>query len=196
MQKEIEKILVDIIQRELDLPDNWGTTSQGDIIPCVTIYTQNIKLFNTEHIQITVKTLTARDFSNRIEYIENPNPTTTDGSDSYLEVQDLNQSRMMQIDVYSRNNEACLRFPEISMALNSTYARQQMNLYNFKLGTITNDNNLSGLDGDSDVNRFTLTFNILVHYQKIKPVNYYDKFELTLNTENGQFADISYPDNQ
>lgn len=196
MNKEIEKILVDIIQKELNLPDNWGTTSKGDVIPCVTIYAQNIKLFNTEHIQITVKTLTAKDFSNRIEYKENPNPTAPDGSDMFLEVQDLNQSRMMQIDVYSRNNEARLRFPEVSMALNSTYARQQMDLYNFKLGTITNDVNLSGLDGGSDVNRYTLTFNVLVHYQKIKPVNYYDKFELNLNTEKGQFADISYPDNK
>ena len=72
MQIEIEKILVDIITHELDLPENYGKTAQGDVIPCVTIYAQNIKLFNTDKLQITVKTLTAHDYSNRIEYIQDP----------------------------------------------------------------------------------------------------------------------------
>ena len=38
MQKSIEKILVDIIKHELNLPDNYGTTSKGDVIPSVIIF--------------------------------------------------------------------------------------------------------------------------------------------------------------
>lgn len=194
MKIEIEKILVDIITHELDLPENYGKTEQGDVIPCVSIYAQNIKLFNTDKLQITVKTLTAHDYSNRIEYIENPSPTDPDDKDAFLEVQDINQGRMMQIDVYSRNNEARQRFWEVSAALKSTYAAQMQDLYNFKIGTITNDINLSGLGGGSDVNRYTLTFNVLVHYQKSKPVDYYNKFQVDSYTEQGKFSQINIGD--
>lgn len=191
MQAEIEKILVDIITKEMDLPPNYGMDKDGNVIPCVIIYAQNIKLFNTDKIQITVKTLTARDYSNRITYIENPNPTDPDGSDAFMEVQDINQGRMMQIDVYSRNNEARQRFWEVSAALKSTYAAQMQDLYSFKIGTITNDINLSGLGGGSDVNRYTLTFEVLVHYQKSKAIDYYDKFQVDTYTEQGKFAQIN-----
>lgn len=188
MQIEIEKILVDIITHELDLPENYGKTEQGDVIPCVTIYAQNIKLFNTDKLQITVKTLTAHDYSNRIEYIQDP-----DNSEQFLEVQNINQGRMMQIDVYSRNNEARQRFWEVSAALKSTYAAQMQDFYSFKIGTITNDINLSGLGGGSDVNRYTVTFNVIVHYQKSKPIDYYDKFQTDVDNECGQFAQIHIP---
>lgn len=191
MLVEIEKIFVDILQHELQLPPNYGTDENGNTIPCITIYAQNIKLFNTDRIQITVKTLTARDYSNRIEYIENPKPEAPDGSDAFLEVQDINQGRMMQIDVYSRNNEARQRFWEVSAALKSTYAAQMQDLYNFKIGTITNDINLSGLGGGSDVNRYTLTFEVLVHYQKSKAIDYYDKFQVDTYTEKGQISQIN-----
>lgn len=191
MNKDIEAILVDIIQTELNLPDDYGTTDRGDVIPCVTIYAQNIKLFNTDRIQITIKTLTARDYSNRIEYIENPKPEAPDGSDAFLEVQDINQGRMMQIDVYSRNNEARQRFWEVSAALKSTYAAQMQDLYSFKIGTITNDINLSGLGGGSDVNRYTLTFEVLIHYQKSKAIDYYDKFQVDTYTEKGKISQIN-----
>lgn len=191
MQKDIESIIVDIIQKEMNLPENYGTTPRGDTIPCVTIYAQNIKLFNTDKIQITVKTLTARDYSNRITYIENPNPTEPDGSDAFMEVQDINQGRMMQIDVYSRNNEARLRFWEVSAALKSTYAAQMQDLYSFKIGTITNDINLSGLGGGSDVNRYTLTFEVLLHYQKTNTIDYYDKFQIDTYGDNGKISEIN-----
>lgn len=184
MLVEVEKLLVDIIQHEMNLPDNYGTTPRGDVIPCVTIYAQNIKLFNTDKLQITVKTLTAREYSNRIEYIPNDDGGLT-------EIQDINQGRMMQIDVYSRNNEARQRFWEVSAALKSTYAAQMQDLYNFKIGTITNDINLSGLGGGSDVNRYTLTFEVLVHYQKSKAIDYYDKFQVDTYTEQGQISQIN-----
>lgn len=184
MNKDIESIIVDIIQTELNLPDNYGTTNRGDVIPCVTIYAQNIKLFNTEKLQITVKTLTARDYSNRVEYV----PEAEGG---LTEVQDINQGRMMQIDVYSRNDEARQRFWEVSAALKSTYAAQMQDLYNFKIGTITSDINLSGLGGGSDVNRYTLTFNVIVHYQKSKAIDYYDKFQVDSYTEQGKVSQIN-----
>lgn len=180
MQRSIEKILIDIIKHELNLPDNYGTTSKGDVIPSVIIYSQNIKLFNTDKMQITVRTVSQRVWSNRTEFKQI--------NGIFTEVQDINESRMMQVDVYSRNNDARDRFWEIPMALKSVYAQQQMDLYNFKIGTMTNSQNTSGLDGGSDINRFTITFNVLTHQTKDKSVDYYDKFTTTYNNEQGQFA--------
>lgn len=189
MIKSIEKILVDIIKHELDLPDNYGTTSNGDVIPSVIIYGQNIKLFNTDKMQITVRTVSQRVWSNRNEFED----ITVSQQTNYTEIQDINESRMMQVDVYSRNNDARERFWEVSMALRSVYAEQQMDLYNFKIGTITNSQNTSGLDGGSDINRFTISFNVLTHQHKEKVIDYYDKFETTFNNEQGQFADVNIP---
>lgn len=175
MNKEIEKIIVDIITHELDLPQNYGTTSRGDVIPCVVIANQNIKLFNTEKLQITVKTIGCSDYSNR-------NEVKTDTKGNLVEYQYLNQQRQMQIDVYSMNNEARQRFWEVITALKSVYAEQQQDLYNFKIGTLTNSRNLSGIDGGSDINRFAITFNVLVHYTKSKVISYYDSFPLDIYT--------------
>lgn len=189
MQRSIEKILVDIIKHELNLPDNYGTTSKGDVIPSVIIYGQNIKLFNTDKMQVTVRTVSQRVWSNRSEFKD----ITVSNQTTFTEIQDINESRMMQVDVYSRNNDARERFWEVSMALQSTYAAQQMDLYNFKIGTMTTSQNTSGLDGGSDINRFTITFNVLTHQQKQKPVDYYDKFKTTFNNEQGQFAQVKEP---
>ena len=185
MNKSIEKILVDIIKHELNLPDNYGMTSNGDIIPSVIIYGQNIKLFNTDKMQVTVRTVNQNVWSNRSEFKQ------IDGK--FTEIQDINERRMMQVDVYSRNNDARERFWEVAMALQSTYAAQQMDLYNFKIGTMTNSQNTSGLDGGSDINRFTISFNVLTHQQKQKTVDYYDKFTTTFNDEQGKFAQVKQP---
>lgn len=184
MQKSIEKILVDIIQTCLNLPDNYGKTSKDDVIPTVIIYSQNIKLFNTDKLQICVRTVGVEPYSNRSEYISNQDGT-------FSEVQDLNLQRMMQVDCYSRNNDARDRFWEVIAALKSNYAQEQMDLYNFKIGTIARANNISGIDGGSDINRFSITFNVLTHEQKITNINYYDKFSLSASDEGGEFANIS-----
>ena len=165
----------------MNLPDNYGYTSKDDEIPTVIIYAQNIKLFNTDKIQITVKTISVSPFSNRNKFI------TDNGK--YKQVQDINTSNMMQIDVYSRNNEARNRYAEVVMALNSVYSQQQQEKYNFKIGTIPQVNNISGIDGGSDINRYSITFTALVHEQKITEIDYYDKFRVTAETEHGVFAD-------
>ena len=186
--KQIEQIFVDIIKTCMSLPDNYGTTSTGDVIPSVIIYAQNIKLFNTNKLQITVRTARMHVYSSRSEVKELEDEK---GDTYFVEIQDLNVQRMMQIDCYSRNVEARNRFWEVAAALKSDYANQQMDLYNFKIGNITDSYNTSGLDGGSDINRFTTTFNVLSHEQKITPINYYDQFGVTAETESGEFANIN-----
>ena len=170
MQKEIEKIFVDLVQKSLNLPDNYGLDTEGNLIPCVTIKAQNIKLFNTPKIQITVSTVSSNVFANRKEYFEvsETDPETQAITTKYYERLMLNDQRIIQIDVYSRDNSARQRFPEIQTCLTSTLAEQYANQYQFKISKINNAFNLSGLDGGSDINRYTIRFNCLHWFEKCR----------------------------
>lgn len=184
---EVEKIIVKLIKNYLELPDNYGYDSQGNEIPTVTIKSQNIKLFNTDKLQITISTISSNVFANRKEYkdvtIINDDETTTD---ELHEIVYMNDQRMMQIDIYSRNNEARQRLSEVQMALTSTLAEQLQDQYQFRIGKISNATNLSGLDGGSDVNRYTIRFNTLNWYTKEKAVQFYDKFSTDVYDEDGK----------
>lgn len=198
MQKEIEKIFVDLIQKSLNLPNNYGTDENGNIIPCVTIKAQNIKLFNTPHIQITVSTSQSNVFANRKEYFETneKDPETEVAITRFFERLMLNDQRVMQIDVYSRNNEARQRFAEIQACLTSTLAENYANLYQFRISKISNAFNLSGLDGGSDINRYSIRFNCLHWFEKINEIDYYETFPTTAQANaESTFADFTIDKN-
>ena len=178
MDKNIEQIFVDIIQRYMNLPNDYGYTASGNLIPCVTIANQNIKLFNTDKLQITVKTLTTNVYASRSEFKE--------VLDGYIETIYLNEQKQMQIDIYSKNNDARERYFEVTASLKSTIAQEQEDLYNFKIAKISKTVNLSGLDGSADISRYTVTFNVLTHDKKETYINYYDKFPLQVYTEQGK----------
>ncbi len=193
MQIEVEKIFVDLIQESLNLPDNYGTDSQGNEIPCVMIKSQNIKLFNTPNIQITVSTLQNRIFSNRTEYREE----IIEDETHYFEDVYINENRTMQIDIYSRNNDARQRYPEVQACLGNTYAEQLQDKYQFRIGKISDAVNLSGLDGGSDINRFTIRFNCLTWNKYTKEVDYYQSFRTQArNTNENIFADFTIENNE
>lgn len=193
MQIEIEKIFVDLIQKSLDLPNNYGEDSQGNEIPCVMIKSQNIKLFNTPKLQITVSTLQNRTFSNRKEYREE----VIEDETHYFEDVYINENRTMQIDIYSKNNEARQRYPEVQACLGNTYAEQLQDKYQFKIGTISDAVNLSGLDGGSDINRYTIRFNCLTWNKYTKEVDYYNSFRTQARNKNDNiFADFTIKNNE
>lgn len=194
MKLEIEKIFCKLIQKSLNLPDNYGLDKHGNEIPCITIKSQNIKLFTTPKLQIAISTLSNRIYSNRKYEI-----ITTDekGQPQYAEKICINEQRQMQIDIYSRDNSARQRYWEVQACLTSTLAEQLQDEYQFRIGTISRAFNLSGLDGGSDINRYTIRFDCLSWNEKITPIDYYDKFHVTAETENGLIADIkNYTDIQ
>lgn len=173
MQKEIEKVIVDLIRTGLNLPANWGYDENGNEIPCVSIKSQNIKLFNTPNLQITVSTADSKVFANRKEYFQ----TKVNNVDVLAERICINDQRIMQIDIYSRTNDARQRFWEVQACLNSTYCEQLQDQYQFRIGKISTAHNLSGLDGGSDINRYTIRFNCLSWFEKINLPDYYDSFD-------------------
>ena len=176
MQKDIEKIFVNLITKQLKLPDNYGTDENGNQIPCVIIKAQNIKLFNTPHLQITISTVSNNVYSNRRETFQQE----VDGATKYFERLLLNEQRLMQIDIYSKNNEARERLAEIQTALTSTLAQELQDLYQFKIAKISNAVNLSGLDGGSDLNRYAIRFNCICWQEIINEIDYYSTFRTTV----------------
>ena len=176
MQKDIEKIFVNLITKQLKLPDNYGTDENGNQIPCVIIKAQNIKLFNTPHLQITISTVSNNVYSNRRETFEE----VIDGKTKFFERLLLNEQRLMQIDIYSRNNEARERLAEVQTALTSTLAQELQDLYQFKIAKISNAVNLSGLDGGSDLNRYAIRFNCICWQEIINEIDYYSTFRTTV----------------
>ena len=104
MQVPIEQIIVKLIQTYMGLPDNYGTDANRNIIPCVSIASQNIKLFNTPNLQVTVKTISNNLYSNRKEYFDVTETVNDVVKTKLCERINLNEQRVMQIDAYSRNN--------------------------------------------------------------------------------------------
>lgn len=193
MQKEIEKIFVELIQNYLDLPDNYGTDANGNIIPCVVIRSQNVKLFNTPKIQITIGTLNNKIFSNRQEF----RAEEVENVIKFYEDIYINESRTMQIDIYSKNNEARIRFPEVQACLNSVYAQNLQEKYQFRISKISDAVNISGIDGGSEINRFSIRFQCLSWNKYTKEVDYFDTFRTQArNTNSNIFADFTIKNNQ
>lgn len=187
MEKSIEKILVDLIKAYLVLPDNYGKDKDGNEIPTVVIRGQNVKLFNTPKLQITVSTLSSNVFANRREHFE----SIVDGETVYNERVCINEQRQMQIDIYSKNNEARERFWEVQAALNSDYCQQLQDKYHFRISKMSNSFNTSGLEGGSDINRFTIRFNALTWQEKVTPIKFYNHFRTQArNTNTNIFADF------
>lgn len=198
MNKEIEKILVDLLKTYLALPDNYGKDEYGNEIPVIVIRGQNAKLFNTPHMQITISTLSTNVFANRREFLEEL--VTTENNQQvtiYKERVCINEQRQMQIDVYSRTNEARQRFWEVQAALNSTYSQQLQDKYQFRISKMSNSFNTTGLEGGSDINRFTIRFNCLTWQEKVTPIDYYNSFPVRARTSNENiFANFKIENNE
>lgn len=190
MQIEIEKIICDLIRKYLVLPQNYGFDKNGNEIPTVVIRGQNVKLFNTPKIQITVSTIGTNTFSNRCEHFAQEE----NGEMVYYERVCLNEQRQMQIDIYSKNNEARQRFWEVQASLTSTYSQQLQDKYQFRLSKMSNTFNTTGIEGGSDLNRFSIRFNCLTWQEKITPVEYYNSFS-TEAMDRDKFADFTITEN-
>lgn len=200
MNKEIEKIIVDLLKMYMSLPANYGTDAQGNEIPSIVIRAQNVKLFNTPHLQITVSTLSSNVFANRREYFEETVTENEQQITTYNERVCINEQRQMQVDIYSRNNEARERCWEVQAALNSDYSQKLQDKYQFRISKMSNNFNTSGLEGGSDINRFTVRFNCLTWHEKVTPIrgyDYYDKFTTNAyNTGTNIFADFTIQNNE
>jgi hypothetical protein len=89
----------------------------------------------------------------------------------------------------SRNNDARDRAPEVLMAMNSTFARQQQTKNKMHISILGDVLDNSFLEATSRFNRFDCLLRVFVSFDKIKAVEYYDKFPNTADFEAEYYFD-------
>ena len=183
MIKEVEKIIIDILAHELDLPLIYGVDVQGNQIPCFTIGYSNALLGTTDKVQIAVQTMNITPVANNTKLDTSVTPP--------IEKQYLSSLQTMQIDIMSANSEARQRSNEIILALDSIYSVQQQEKFQFKVNkSNTGFVNVSEAEGAQNINRFALTITCFTWYYKTKIIEeYYDQFNIYASDEK-TIADI------
>ena len=177
MIKEIEKIIIDILSHELDLPLTYGLNDEGNEVPVFVIGFSNAMLGTTDKVQISVQTTNVQPVANSSKLDISVTPP--------IERQYFSSLQTMQVDVMSANTEARTKSHEVILALESIYSQQQQEKYQFKINkNITGFNNVSEVEGESNLNRFALIFTAFTWKYKSKIIpDYYDKFNIRADDE-------------
>jgi hypothetical protein len=97
----------------------------------------------------------------------------------------------MQVDVYSKNLQALLRYNEVQLALSSTLAEELQDQYNFKIATISTAQNVTGLEGGSEINHYIIRFDVLIWHENTTVIDYYDTFKATYQTNNTDVTNLN-----
>lgn len=138
-------------------------------------YNANIDLPKDNNLFIVLHYGERKPISNTIKY-----KNTSDGLN---EVQSMNITENVIISVMSKNNDARDRAPEIVMAMNSTFARQQQAKNKMHIAILGDVLDNSFLEATSRFNRFDCMLRVFVSFDKIKTVDYFDKFPNTADFE-------------
>lgn len=169
MNVEVEKILQKIILHELDLPADYGKDKEGFIIPSVYVYAPNISLGHTDKIQICIQSIDSRVICN--------NNSHKEINGVFTEIQEAILNDMIQIDIFSRNEDAKTRRFEVLTALHSIFCQQMEEKHHIRIFQIPNGfRNTSSIEGGSRLYRWTITCNVSYKRQYEKQADYYDKF--------------------
>ena len=164
---QVEEYVVDIIRTELGLDQQhiWIQSQNRKIPP------------NSNDLYVVVGVVDFLPISSKSYYL----------SETDKERQILYGRANIQIDIFSRSNEARIRRGEILMALNSFYSKGIQDSKQFRIFELPSTFiNLSGLAGGSDINRFTMRFYAMIAESKEKSSDYYDTFNENLHVEDEQ----------
>ena len=168
---ETEKIIQDILLKQLGLPADYGKDESGFIVPSVYIFAPNVSIGSTDQLQICIQAINTRIIAN--------NSCTTEHNGQLIDVCEVILNEMIQIDIFSRNNDARLRRFEVLTALRSAYAKQKQEEYNIKIFEIPNGvNTLNISEGSSKIYRYAITFNVMSKRQYCNSIDYYDRFRI------------------
>lgn len=150
-------IIKQILDKEMEMPPNrvWAYNQNNDI-------PTDSKLFIVLHYG-------KRDvISNNIRY-----RNTSAGLES---VQSTNVREDVMISLLSKNNDARDRAHEVLMAIRSTYSQYLQEKEHIHISTTGDIYDASFLEGTSRINRFDVKIKLFKLYEKIKSVDYYNKF--------------------
>lgn len=150
-------IIKQILDKEMEMPPNrvWAYNQNNDL-------PKDSGLFIVLHYG-------KRDvIANNTKYKNTP--------DGLAEVQTTNVREDVMISLLSRNNDARDRAHEVLMAMRSTYSQYLQEKNKIHISTTGNVYDASFLEATSMINRFDVKVKVFKSYEKIKSVDYYNKF--------------------
>lgn len=162
-----EQVILNIIRHNMGLTEDqtW-------------IRDTNTTVPNDTRLYVVAGLVDAKPISSESVFIP---PDTTDGCEDASESQQYIVCENIQIDIFSRDPVMLARRWEIVGALSSIYSQQKQEEFSFKLFRLPkNFVNTSGVEGGSNIIRYTATFAANVWYKKEKvlqsPYDYFDTF--------------------
>jgi len=168
MIKLAEQYFVNIIRREMDLPNEQ-----------IWIRDQNKVLPNDNKLYVVVGVVDSRPFS-----VTN---TVKDVPEGIMEIQKIIMRENIQVDIWSRSRAALDRRYEVIAALRSIYSQQTQESNDFKIFALPGSFvNASDAEGGSNINRFSMVIPCHSWYRKEKLVtgyDYYNDFDTRVDDE-------------
>ena len=156
LTREPIKVVADIIQKELGLPDGQ-----------VMLGYEKWTIPTNDGLYIVLNYLGGQAIGNN-NYFTGPDQ---------LEHQEVAMRHIIQIDLMSFSGEARARKEEVLMALRSIYSQQQQELFNMSFSRIpTAFIDAASAEETKILNRFTTSMTATALHTKVKPAPYYDKF--------------------
>lgn len=152
-------IIKQILDEEMQMP-------QGR----VWAYNANVDLPKDDKLFIILSYGERRPISNNIKYV-----STSEGMN---EVQTMNVCEDVIISLLSKNTEARDRAHEPHLALGSTFSRNLQFKENIHISLLGDVWDASFLEATSRINRFDIKCRVFKAYDKIKSVDYYDKYRV------------------
>lgn len=116
-----------------------------------------------------------------------------DDEDVLNEVQTLTTQETYNIEIMSRDLSALRRKEEVIMALRSTYSQNIQTENGIMIAKIANLIDLSGLEASARLFRFQCAVTLHASYTKQNEIDYYNTFDVEVNTEDGEQKTISLP---
>lgn len=151
-------IIADIIKTELKLDNKQ-----------VYIYNQEFNIPQDDRVRIAVGFMGVKPYSQNLEIIcEN---------DKMFEVKSVNSVYEVEINIFSKSEEALHRKEEVLLALQSQYSRSQQILNGMSFARIpTQFVNLSLVEGAAILFRFNILFKMHYNEETKREVEYFDRF--------------------
>jgi hypothetical protein len=185
MQQEIEYLIQQILIHEMALPANYGT-QEGKIIPCCYVVAPNVYTGYTDNLQIGVQSMNSKIIGNT-KWAETK---IINNKEVYQEHTQQVINDDIQIDIFSRNDEARQRRYEILSALTSFYSQQQQEKYQFKIYNIPHRLiNTSRAEGGATIYRYTITVSTQYSKEWTREIDYFETFPTQI-TEQGTYNNI------
>ena len=183
MKIEPEKLIINIIKKEMNLKDDYGVDQEGNLIPCIAIGSQNVLLGTTDQLQIIVRSIYTKTLANRSYELPSTSGVTEKKQAIYYDA--------IQVDMMSYNDDARTRRHELVACLKSIYAKYLCDKHCCRIYDIPEFMINTGIPaGGSAINRWSIRFKISYMYEYTNNVDYYDAFRFTLEDDTNLFEQI------